>query len=156
MSRRLKVCPYYARVEARKDPSREWREGSSFYCLPPPPPPSSLSCVSCTRVNRQPNLDVSSRPRLACWLFTGPRALPPFISHYEDPGSGLESCAWKAPDPLLPFAPLWPLHPRPARWYRSGVRSQGAGKVVSLFVSMDDETVRSNLTNLSERVRSSS
>lgn len=71
-------------------------------------------------------------------------------------GSGLESCAWKTPDPLLPFAPLWPLHPRPARWYRSGVRSQGAGKVVSLFVSMDDETVRSNLTNLSERVRSSS
>lgn len=154
MSRRLKVCPYYARVEARKDPSREWREGSSFYCLPPPPPPSSLSCVSCTRVNRQPNLDVSSRPRLACWLFTGPRALPPFISHYEDPGLGLGILCVEGTGPTAPLCAS--LHPRPARWYRSGVRSQGAGKVVSLFVSMDDETVRSNLTNLSERVRSSS
>lgn len=103
--------------------------------------PLPLPCVSCTRVNRQPNLDVSSRPRLPVGFSPAPGPASIYIA-LRGPGS-LESCV-EGTDPLLPFAPLAVV--ATALVYRAmvQVRSKvtGAGKVVSLFTfrsNVDDE-----------------
>lgn len=139
MSRRLKVCPYYARVEARKDPESRSGERDPVFtvCILPPlsspasslPPLSSLrACRATGRVNRQPNLDVSSRPRLPVGFSSGPRSC---LHLYRITRTRLwsGSCV-EGPDPLC--SPL--LH---SFTVMAQVRSKvtGAGKVVSLFVS---------------------
>lgn len=105
------------------------------FLLSASPSPSLFPCVSCTRVNRQPNLDVSSRPRLACWLFTGPRALPPFISHYEDPGLGLGILCVEGTGPTAPLCASLAAAPAPSAMVqvRSKVTGSGEGRFTFRF-----------------------
>lgn len=128
------LCPGGGSKRPR-EPER--REGSSFYCLHPPsplvpcilPPSTPLrACRATGRVNRQPNLDVSSRPRLPVGFSSGPRSC---LHLYRITRTRLwsGSCV-EGPDPLC--SPL--LH---SFTVMAQVRSKvtGAGKVVSLFVS---------------------
>lgn len=91
-------------------------------------PPSLRACRATGRVNRQPNLDVSSRPRLPVGFSSGPRSC---LHLYRITRTRLwsGSCV-EGPDPLC--SPL--LH---SFTVMAQVRSKvtGAGKVVSLFVS---------------------
>lgn len=104
-----------------KRPEPEWREGSSFYCLPPLSscaPSPSRSCRA--RESTVSPILMYLRGRGCPLAFhRGPGPASIYIA-LRGPGS-LESCV-EGPDPLLPFALLslslsllWPLHSFTAR-----------------------------------------
>lgn len=126
-----------------KRPEPEWREGSSFYCLPPPSSCApSPSCACRARESTVSPILMYLRGRGCPLAFhRGPGPASIYIA-LRGPGS-LESCV-EGTDPLLPFAPLAVV--ATALVYRAmvQVRSKvtGAGKVVSLFTfrsNVDDE-----------------
>lgn len=139
MSRRLKVCPYYARGPGWRHGKRPRECGErdpvftafASLSLPTPWP----ACVSCTGVNRQPNLDVSSTRRGCPFRFSFGRSWPPFISHYETSSSRVEGIL-SVRDPQTHWSPCvsaTALVSPCAKWVQVRSKVIRAGEVVSFF-----------------------
>lgn len=103
--------------------------------------PLPLPCVSCTRVNRQPNLDVSSRPRLPVGFSPGPGSC---LHLYRITRTGLVGILRGRHGPTAPLCASRRCGhcTRLPRMVQVRSKVTGAGKVVSLFTfrsNVDDE-----------------